>query len=104
MASAPFYLDKLAFKNALDATWRLVHEMNAYINIRKPWVLAREGDDALLETTLSYLAEGLRFLSTLVAPFMPQSAKDIAHRLGLSEVPRVATLTWGSTLAGRQVQ
>ena len=97
------HLDNLAFKDALDAIWRLVHELNAYINTRKPWVLAREDNDVLLDTTLSFLAEGLRFLSTLVAPFIPRSAETIARRIGLTEVPKVNTLQWGSALTGQRV-
>jgi methionyl-tRNA synthetase len=96
--------DGLAFSKALDSLWEFIRQLNVYINARKPWALARAGERLLLETTLAHAAEGLRFLSTLIVPFMPGSGEAIAERLGLGEVPSVASLVWGSTLAGARVR
>jgi methionyl-tRNA synthetase len=97
-------IEALAFKEALDATWEFIGRLNAYINAREPWALARRREDATLDTVLAHLAEGLRFLSVLVAPFMPDSGRSIAGRVGLDEAPPASTLTWGASLAGNRVE
>jgi methionyl-tRNA synthetase len=96
--------DNLAFNKALDAIWELIRKLNVYVNTRKPWVLAQGKEGASLERTLAHVAEGLRFLSTLVTPFMPGSGNSMAERLGLNEVPGAASLVWGNTLAGVRVR
>ena len=94
----------LAFKDALETTWKLVHRLNAYLNEQEPWILAREGREEALNTVLAHLAEGLRQVAVLASPFMPESSKAIAHRLGLEEVPSANTLTWKDHLAGHHVE
>lgn len=96
-------LEHLAFNKALEAIWDYITCLNTYTNAREPWTLAKRGDAAALDETLAHLVEGLRFISTLVAPFMPGSALTIARRLGLEDVPRVAELTWGHSLANSRV-
>jgi methionyl-tRNA synthetase len=97
-------LDNLAFNKALEAIWGYVTQLNAYTNAREPWGLAKRNEDDRLDTTLAHLAEGLRFLSTLVAPFMPASGLAIAQRIGLQDVPKVEELKWGRTLANIKVK
>jgi len=96
--------DDLAFSKVLDAIWEFIRRLNIYLNARKPWELAGSDDQALLEKTLAHAAEGLRFLTTSVTPFMPGSGKEMAARLGFDEVPKTASLVWGGTLAGAQVR
>jgi methionyl-tRNA synthetase len=97
-------IDKLAFNRALEAIWIYVSRLNLYINSRGPWLLAKRGEDRLLSTVLAQLAEGLRFLSVLVSPFMPTTGYTIATRLGLRDVPKVESLTWGNTLTEKAVK
>lgn len=96
-------IEGFSFKEALETIWWYIGRLNTYVNMREPWVLAKHGDAAALDTVLAHLAEGLRFLSVLVTPFMPESGKAIAERVGLNEVPAVDTLTWGQSLAGNRV-
>lgn len=97
-------IEGLAFKEALDAIWEYISRLNAYVNARAPWALAKRGEEAALDTVLAYLAEGLRFLSVLVAPFMPDSARAITERVGLGDVPSADALTWGESLTGSRVE
>jgi methionyl-tRNA synthetase len=96
-------VESFAFKDALDASWEYISRVNVYVNRRAPWALAKRGEEAALNTVLSYLAESLRFLSTLVSPFMPDSGQAIAERIGLSRPPAAVELTWGESLAGKRV-
>jgi methionyl-tRNA synthetase len=97
-------LENLTLNKALEAVWGYVTRLNIYANARQPWILAKHGHDELLDTTLAHLAEGLRFLSTLVAPFMPTTGTAIAGRVGLEDVPQIAALIWGNTLAKKRVE
>ena len=97
-------MKSLAFKDALEAAWSLVHQLNSYLNEREPWRLAKRDEATLLDTVLSYLAEGLRFLSVLIAPFIPESACELARSLGLPDVQNADTLAWGNSLAGYPVR
>jgi methionyl-tRNA synthetase len=95
-------VEGLSFKDALEAIWEYISHMNVYVNARAPWALAKRGEEAELDTVLAHLAEGLRFLSVLVSPFMPDSGRSIAERIGLGDVPSAAALTWGASLAGKR--
>ncbi len=97
-------LENLAFSKALETIWDYMTALNTYTNAREPWKLAKQRNTLKLETTLAHLAEGLRFLSTFTAPFMPDTASAIAQRIGLRDVPKVDQLRWGSTLAMKGVK
>lgn len=97
-------IESFSFKDALEAIWELISRLNAYVNIWEPWTLAKRGDNATLDTVLAYLSEGLRFLSVLVTPFMPESGQAIAERIGLDGVPAADSLSWGNSLVGRRAQ
>jgi methionyl-tRNA synthetase len=96
-------IEDLAFNKALEIIWKYISHVNAYINARRPWILANKGETARLELTLAHLAESMRFLSTLTAPFMPETGLAIAKQLGLNNVPQVDQLTWGRSLSGAKV-
>ncbi|HEX9962119.1 MAG TPA: class I tRNA ligase family protein, partial [Pyrinomonadaceae bacterium] len=97
-------MDDFAFHRALDRIWNFVAQLNIYTNTREPWNLAQKGETAALNSTLAALAEGIRFLSVLTAPFMPESSWKIAVRFGLRTVPQVADLNWGSSLASNLIK
>ncbi|HUY11671.1 MAG TPA: methionine--tRNA ligase [Candidatus Dormibacteraeota bacterium] len=97
----------LRFRDALESIWQLVGALNRSIDERKPWVLwkERENPDSLLSLhALMYeLCEGVRWLASLLAPFMPQKAAEIAAQLGLpggSHERTLRALHWGELPAG----
>ncbi len=65
---------------ALEATWRLVREANAYLEANEPWK-ADAGPD--VDRVMGDALEALRILSILVAPAVPTAAGEIWRRLGL---------------------
>ncbi len=79
------HLQALEFHRALEAILGLVQSANQYIDKTAPWVLAKDPEKGpRLRTVLFNLAEGLRFLTFAIAPFMPHTADAIKTRLGLT--------------------
>lgn len=95
----------LQFRDALEIIWELVGALNREIDERKPWVLAKQGEQAALDALLYDLCEGLRFLAILLAPFMPAKTRELWHQLGLDagiDAPWSESLVWGGLAAGTQ--
>ena len=97
----------LAFERALAAIWRFVAAANGYISERKPWDLAKAGDDDALDTVLYTGAEALRVAALLVAPWLTKAAPKLWAALGVpgdlarAELPQA--LAWGGLPAGVRV-
>jgi methionyl-tRNA synthetase len=75
--------DAFAPSRALESTWQIVRDFNGYIEIAKPWALAK--DPALraeLGHVLANCCEALRWSALMVAPAMPAAAKEILRQLG----------------------
>jgi methionyl-tRNA synthetase len=73
-----------AFHKALTAVWAFINQMNKYIDVTAPWVLAKSKTSRpQLEVALYNLLEGLRVVAGLVYPVMPDTAKTMIHHLGL---------------------
>src|SRR5215210_2095353 len=76
-------LDAVDPTGALDEIWRRVKRLNRYVQDEQPWQLAKEERHAdRLDVVLYGLAEGLRVVSTLLQPFMPESAQRLLEALG----------------------
>ncbi len=76
-------LDRAEITQALDAIWRRVQRLNRYVEERAPWRLAKEPQRAAeLEQALRSLAEGLRVVTVLLAPYLPATARTLLDALG----------------------
>ncbi len=69
---------------ALEATWRLIRAYNQKIDEAKPWVLHKAGETEKLADVLAGCCEALRWAALMVAPAMPESAREILRQLGRS--------------------
>lgn len=77
-------MEKLLFNNALEEIWVIIRRLNKYIDETMPWVLAKEEKDrAKLAGVLYTLAEGIRIVSIMIEPFMPQTPQKIWSQLGI---------------------
>ncbi len=75
--------DEVAVTAALDEIWRLVRRLNQYVQDEAPWQLAKDDDAAdRLDQVLFALAEGLRVVTVLLHPFVPESAERLLAALG----------------------
>ncbi len=91
-------MKELGFHKALMAVWELIGGLNKYIDTMAPWVLAKS-DRERLATVMHHIFEGLRTISVLIWPFMPESAEKIQQQLGLarkgSEIQLNDLRRWG---------
>ena len=104
-------LEEMDLSAALETIWVFVRRLNRYVEEQAPWKSAKEAAAAeagspaataagigvaevgatgaegsaaaALDATLWDLAEGLRLLSVLLHPFIPETARAIRERLGL---------------------
>jgi methionyl-tRNA synthetase len=98
-------IDRAELTLALEEIWQRVRRLNRYVEEQAPWRLAR--DDARaedLDRVLATLVEGLRSVTVLLWPYLPQSAErllgalgapDLAlvnARLGAGSIERVSTI------------
>lgn len=91
-------MDKLQFSSALTEVWKAVARMNKYIDETMPWVLAKdEANKARLAEVMYNLAEGIRIVSILIQPFMPETPVKIWEQLGLDS--QAGAITWESSKA-----
>ena len=76
-------MEKYAFQNALAEVFKVISRANKYIDENAPWVLAKsEEDRPRLAKVLYNLLETIRICGGLLKPFMPDTAAEIARRLG----------------------
>ena len=104
-------IQKLAIHEALAAVWTIVDELNGYITIQEPWVLAKKDETRERLGTVLYTAtEGLRALAVLLSPVIPEATAKLWTGLGaaaglgeLDEQSIVTAGTWGQLPVGSRV-
>ena len=94
-----------AFHKGLLAIWELISRMNKTIDTAAPWRLAKDKkQQAELKTVIYNLLEGLRIISGLIYPVMPDTAEKMQRQLGLDPESRFYEIEklkhWGETLPG----
>ncbi|MBU0646144.1 methionine--tRNA ligase [Patescibacteria group bacterium] len=101
-------MDEFRLPDALEAVWKIVREANQFIELKKPWVLAKNEDLHELSDTMYLSLETLRVLAWLINPFMPETAVKILTKLGLDPGTEFAQdyfsgLTWGKLAPGGKI-
>ena len=98
-------MNKLQFHHALSQIWKVIGDINEYVNRAAPW---KEKDQALLSNTLYTLAEGLRIIALYLYPFMPGAAKEMWGQLGIEEDITSVNFTegrrWGGLKPGLKIK
>jgi methionyl-tRNA synthetase len=97
--------ERAAPHEALEATWRLIHEANAYLEANEPWKAEPgPGVDAVMGDAL----EALRVVAVLAWPAMPTATAEIWRRVGLEGSPGDQRLPdaarWGGYPGGLAVE
>ena len=76
-------IDRIELTAALDDIWRRIKRLNRYVQDEEPWQLSKDESEAgHLDQVLYGLAEGLRVVSVLLHPFVPESAERLLEALG----------------------
>jgi methionyl-tRNA synthetase len=79
-------LDRAELTQALDAIWQRVRRLNRFVEERAPWTLAKDEQRAgELDGVLASLAEGVRVVSLLLAPYLPASTERLLDALGAED-------------------
>ncbi|HEY5285966.1 MAG TPA: class I tRNA ligase family protein [Solirubrobacteraceae bacterium] len=75
-------LDRVELTNALDEIWQRVRRLNRYVEEQAPWQLAKDPERAEdLDRVLRTLAEGLRVVSVLLHPYLPDATEKLLDAL-----------------------
>jgi methionyl-tRNA synthetase len=97
---------RLDLQGALETLWQFISRGNRYVEESAPWKLAKDPAQASrLDAVLYNLAESVRLISVLVAPFMPGIAPRIRAQLGIEEKFDVLPqeVVWGRLAPGTKV-
>jgi methionyl-tRNA synthetase len=90
-------LDAFDVTGALERIWKEVRSLNALVEERKPWELAKDEARAPeLDRTLYELADGLRAVAIALSSYLPETAPRILEALRQSD-----DLTWEGVAPGR---
>ena len=77
-------MEMFTFHKALMKIWNFIGQLNKYIDITAPWELAKKKSSRRqLEIVIYNLLEGLRIISGLIYPVMPDKAKIMQTHLGM---------------------
>jgi methionyl-tRNA synthetase len=99
------HMQAFSFHKGIQTIWEFISVMNKTIDTAAPWQLAKDPErKAELRTVIYNLLEGLRIISGLIYPIMPDTAKTMQGQLGLdSEAPFYfleRLLNWGELQPG----
>jgi len=97
-------LDRAEITQALDRIWQRVRRLNRYVEERAPWQLAKDDAKAAeLDVTLRSLAEGLRVVTVLLTPYIPESSARLLAALGREDTA-LAGADYGTAAGGARVE
>jgi methionyl-tRNA synthetase len=75
-------LDRAELSQALEVAWVLVRRLNRYVEETAPWVLAKdEAERARLDEVLYNLVEGLRVVTLMLVPYLPETSEKLLGTL-----------------------
>jgi len=98
-------MEEFAFQRALASMWEFVGVVNRYVDATQPWALAKDASKReRLSAVLYTLAESLRVLGIVLAPFLPDAATKIRAGLGQPGEPKLVDAVWGRLAPGTTVQ
>ena len=101
------HFDNYEFSFALETVWNVIKRIDTMISDAKPWVLAKDEENAEILNAVLYRAlESVRWLSVLLYPVMPEAAQQIYAQLGLhDDISKInpETLTYGELKEGTKL-
>lgn len=90
---------------ALEATWQLIRATNAHLETHEPW---KAEPGSAVDVVMGDALEALRIVTLLVFPAMPDTAREIWRRIGMTtpieecRIPR--DTEWGLYTPGQPVE
>ena len=96
-------LDRAEITQALERIWQRVRRLNRYVEETAPWQLAKEdAKQDELDVTLRSLAEGIRAVTVLLHPYIPETAAKLLAALG-DERTELSAAEFGEGPGGQTV-
>ena len=93
-------MEELQFHRALEAVWSALDHANRYIVQTAPFTLIKDpAKQARVGEILHHSLEVVRTLSRVLAPFMPDTARDLRTLLNLGESLPTINALWGEGFA-----
>ena len=86
----------------MEHLWAVMRLANQYIDEQAPWTL-RKTDTQRMETVLYVLAEAIRQLAILAAPFVPLGANKILDQLCIPQDQRTFAFLGKPCLANQEI-
>ena len=98
------YISEYKMSDAVECVINFARRCNKYIDETMPWALAKdEASKEKLGTVLYNLLEGIRVLSALISPIMPETAVKIAEQLNIEPATYDSIKEWSGLTAGVKV-
>ena len=99
-------IEAYQLNQAVEEILELVRATNRYVELNRPWDLAKNGATERLGTVLYSAAESLRICAILLTPIMPGKCRGIREQLGLDGGKNVGLeyCDWGGLKAGTKVK
>lgn len=98
------YISEYKMSDAVECVINFARRCNKYIDETMPWALAKdEASKEKLGTVLYNLLEGIRVLSALISPVMPETAVKIAEQLNVAPATYESIQEWGGLESGVKV-
>ena len=99
-------LDRAELSQALDSIWQRVRRLNRYVGDSEPWKLAKDPEAAGgLDVILASLVEGLRVVTVLLHPYMPEATARLMEAMGIEGDPfAIADVGFGRGRPGNRVE
>lgn len=86
--------DELLFSKNLEVLWAMISNSNKFIDLTAPWVLAKdENSKEELNAVMYELLKQIEYVTLLVRPYMPGTAKSILSQIGSDHDLLFATQT-----------
>ena len=103
------HLNNQAFHLAIERISQVVRHGNRYVAENAPWTLAKEGNDARLDTVLYHLVEALRLIAVQLSPVMPVKMQQMLSQIlnddvNIEDLRMQNVAGWGLLEAGHQCQ
>ena len=97
--------DKFRIQDGIGETWQLIKRANKYIDETAPWVLAKDDNKREeLASVMYHLAESLRIIAILIAPYLVETSNKILLSLGKANTSmRLDQLVFGEEFSTDKV-
>jgi len=86
---------------ALEATWRIIHQTNAHLEAHEPW---KAPPGPQVDAVMGDALEALRVVAVLASPAIPTTAQTVWERIGLpglvSDQRLPGAIAWGGYPGG----